>query len=128
MEPVDQQFRFTWDFGVAWALLTIPALIFVLSGRWNFGAWYSDVAFIIVVPFIATFFVYGPVLFIRQIIRSGSRGWFVARVFLAILLVAVLVFGGLYFSGFYTESRAQILAFVFAAVATVFLSWRTERR
>jgi hypothetical protein len=128
MEPIDRPFRFTWDFCVAWLLLSIPALIFVLSRWWNFGAWYSDAAFIIVVPFIATFFVYGPILFLRQIIRSGSRGWFVTRVFLAILLVAVLLFGGLYFSGFYTESRAQILAFFFVGAATVFLSWRTERR
>jgi hypothetical protein len=68
------------------------------------------------------------VILVRQIFRSGSRGWFVTRMFLAILLVAVLLFGGLFLSGFYTESRARILAFIFAAAATVFLSWRTEQR
>jgi hypothetical protein len=128
MEPIDQPFRFTWDFCVVWALLTVPALIFVLSGRWDIGPWYSDTAFIIVVPFIATFFVYGPVLFVRQIIQSGSHGRLVLRVFLSIVLVAALLFGGLYFSGFYTEWRARLLAGIFTAAATVYLSWRTEKR
>ncbi|HTB84300.1 MAG TPA: hypothetical protein VK742_11650 [Candidatus Sulfotelmatobacter sp.] len=128
MEPIDRPFRVTWDFCVAWALLTLPTLALVLSNQWDFGPWYSKIAFVIVVPFMATFFVYGPVLFIHQIIRSGSRGWFVARVFLAIFLVALLLFGGLYLSGFYTVGRARMLAFVFAGAATTFLSWRTGQR
>jgi hypothetical protein len=128
MKPIDQPFRFTWDFCVAWGLLTVPTLIFVLSGRWDFGPWYSDVAFIIVVPFIATFFIYGPVLFVRRIIQSGSHGWFVLRVFLSVVLVATLLLVGLYFSGFYTEWRARFLAGIFTAAATVYLSWRTEKR
>src|SRR5580692_12362965 len=99
MEPIDQPFRFTWDFCVVWALLTVPTLIMVLSGRWDIEPWYSKAAFLVVVPFIATFVVYGPVLFVRQIIRSGSRGWFVTRVFLSILLVLVLFFVVLYFFG-----------------------------
>jgi|SRR6185437_6032827 len=127
MEPIDQPFRFTWDFLVAWTLLTVPAVIFVLSGRWDFGPWYSDVAIIILVPFIATFFVYGPVLFVRQVFQSGSHGWFVLRVFVSIVLVATLLLVGLYFSGFYTQWRARLLAGVFTAAATVYLSWRTEK-
>jgi hypothetical protein len=128
MEPVDQPFRFTWDFCVAWALLTVPVLTLVLSRRWDFGSWYSDAAFIIVGPFIATFFIYGPVLFVRQIIQSGSHGWFVLRVFLSLILVATLLLVGLYFSGTYTAWRARLLAGFFTMAATVYLSWRTEKR
>lgn len=128
MEPIDRPFRFTWDFCVAWALLAIPTLFFVLSGRWDLGPWYSDFAFIMVVPFIATFFVYGPVMFVRQIIQSGSHGWFVFRVFTSIVLVASLLLAGMCFSGFYTEWRARLFAFSFTAAAVVYVSWRTERR
>lgn len=110
MKPIDQPFRFSRDFCIAWALLISPALYLVCSGAWSFGPWYSQVAFVILVPFIATFFVYGPVLLARQIIRSGSRGWFVFRVFFSIVLVAALLLAGLYFSGLYTEWRARLLS------------------
>jgi len=82
---------------------------------------------LIVAPLLATFVLYGPVLLFRQLIRSGSRGWFVARVFLSIVFVAALLFGGFLLSGFYTESRACILAFVFIIAAIVYLHWRQER-
>lgn len=125
MQTIDRPFRFTSDFCVVWALLVVPT--FLLTHRSDFGPWYSYAGILILLPLFAAFVLYGPVLLVRQVIRSGSRGWFVARMFLAILLVAVLLFGGLFLSGFYTESRARILAFVFAAAATMFLSWRSER-
>ena len=93
----------------------------------DFGPWYSEAAFLILAPLFATFVLYGPVLFARQVVPSGSRGWFVARVFLSIVLAAALLLGGLLASGFYTESRARIIAFVFVVAATVYLSWRLER-
>jgi hypothetical protein len=126
MEPIDQPFRFTWDFCVVWALLAVPALVFVLSGRWSFGPWYSDTAFLIVVPFIATFFVYGPVLFVRQIIRSGSRGWLVARVFLSVLLVLILFFGALYVSG-HGRDVSGLWGGVAAFFATIYLGRRLQQ-
>jgi hypothetical protein len=126
MEPIDKPFRFTWDFCVVWALLIVPA--FLLAYRLGLGPWYSLCAFTIVVPFIATFFIYGPVLLVRQVIRSGSHGWFVFRVLLSIVLVAALLLVGLYFSGFYTEWRARLLAGIFMAAATVYLSWRTGKK
>jgi hypothetical protein len=127
MEPIDRPFRFSRDFCVAWALLAVPMFILVLTGRWDFGPWYSDAAFIIIGPFFATFFIYGPVLLMRQVIRSGSHGWFIFRVFTSIVLVATLLLVGLYFSGYYTEWRARLLAGVFTVAATVYLSWRMER-
>lgn len=126
MEPIDRPFRLTWDFCIAWALLVVPA--FLLTRHMDFSPWYSYACLLILLPLFAAFVLYGPVLLARQIFRSGARGSYIARVFLAILLVAVLLFGGLYFSGFYTEGRAQIPAFFFMATATLFLSWRTEKR
>jgi hypothetical protein len=126
MQTIDRPFRFTWDFVVVWALLVAPA--FLLTYRSDLGPWYSYCGILILLPLFATFVLYGPVLLARQMIRSSSRGWFVARVFLSIVLVAVLLFGGLFLSGFYTESRARMLAFFFTAAATIYLSWRTEER
>jgi len=124
MQPIDRPFRFTLDFCVVWALLAVPT--FFLIRQWDVGPWYSRVAAIILLPLFATFVLYGPVLLARQIIRSGSRGWFVARVLLSILMVAALVFGGLWLSGYYSETRARILAYAFSAFATAWLHWRLE--
>jgi hypothetical protein len=125
MQAIDRPFRFTRDFCVVWALLAVPA--FILTRRHDIGPWYSEGAFLIVVPLIATFVLYGPVLLVHQVMRSGSRGWFVARVFLSIVLVAALIVVGLFTSGFYTESRGHTLAFVFSLAATAYLSWRLEK-
>jgi hypothetical protein len=96
MQPVDKPFRFTWDFCVVWALLVVPT--FLLTRHSDFvSPWYSYAGVLILLPLFAAFGLYGPVLLVRQIFRSGSRGWFVARMFFAILLVAVLLFGGLFF-------------------------------
>jgi len=100
-------------------LLAVPTLF--LIRRHDFGPWYSQVSLLIVASLLATSVIYGPVLLFRQLIRSGSRGWFVARVFLSILFVAALLFGWLLLSGFYTESRARIFAFVFIIAAIVYL-------
>jgi hypothetical protein len=124
MQQIDRPFRLTWDFLVVWALLVVP--VFLVTHHADLGPWYSYCGILILLPLIATFVLYGPVLLVRQIVRSGSRGWFVARVFLSITLVAVLLFGGLYLSGFYTSSHARILAFLFSAAAVAYLNWRLE--
>ena len=126
MQPIDRRFCFTLDFCIVWALLAVP--VFLLTHSSDFGPWYSYVGVLILSPLFGAFALYGPVLLARQIIRSGSRGRFVAQVFLSVLLAAIFLFGGFFLSGYYTESRAHILAFVFTAAATVYLSWRTEER
>jgi len=125
MQTVDRPFRFTWDFCIVWVLLVVPT--FFLTRRLDLGPWYSGAAFFVLVPLFAAFVLYGPVPLVRQMVRSGSRGRFAARVFLSVAFVAVLLFGGLLFSGLYTESGARIFAFVFTALATGYLSWRLER-
>jgi hypothetical protein len=123
MQPIDKPFRFTWDFCLVWMLLAVAILF--LSWRWDIGPWYSHVAFIIAVPFIATFFIYGPVLLMRQIIRSGSRGWFVARAFLSVLLMLTLFFIGLHIFG-HGKDISGLWGGIIACAATVYLQWRTD--
>jgi hypothetical protein len=124
MEPIDRPFRFTWDFCIVWALLLVPVLF--LSRQWDLGPWYSYCAFIIVAPLIATFFIYGPVLLVCQIFRSGSRGWLVARVFVSIVLSIALFFGVLTFLG-HGKDISSVWAFVVAGVASAYLHWRTNK-
>src|SRR5437879_4527540 len=107
MQAVDRPFRFTRGFCVVWVLLVVPT--FFLTRLLDFGPWYFEAAFLILAPLFATFVLYGPVLFARQIVRSGSRGWFVVRIFFSIVLAAALLLGGLMASGFYTVSRARII-------------------
>ena len=110
------------DFGVVWALLAVPTFFLIRPA--DIGPWYSETAALILLPLFATFVLYGPVLLARQIICSGSHGWFVARVLLSIVMFALLLFGGLFLSGKYTETGARLLAFVFSAFATAYLHWR----
>ncbi len=127
MQPIDKPFRFTLDFCLVWALLAVPT--FFLTRHSDFvSPWYSYAGVLILLPLFAAFVLYGPVLLVQQIFQSGSYGWFVFRVFVSIVLVATLLLVGLYFSGFYTQWRARLLAFVFTAAATVYLSWRTEQK
>ena len=126
MQPIDQPFRLTRDFCVVWTLLLVPA--FFLTRSRDIGPWYSQAAMLILAPLFAAFLVYGPVLLARQVIRSGSRGWFVARLFLSIILTAALLLGLLLISGFYTETRAHIFAFAFTAAATAYLTWTRSAR
>jgi hypothetical protein len=122
MQPIDRPFRFTPDFCVVWALLAIPAF-FLVRGA-DIGPWYSRIAALVLLPLIASFVLYGPVLLAQQVIRSGPRGWFVARVLLSILISTALLFGGLWLSGTYTEARARYLGFCVSAFATAYLHWR----
>jgi hypothetical protein len=124
MQPIDRPFRFTRDFIVVWALLAVP--VFLLMHRSDFGPWYSFCNILILLPLFAAFVLYGPVLLARQIIRSGSRGWFVACVLISVLLVTALFFVGLYVSG-RGKDVSGIWGGVAACVATIYLSWRLER-
>lgn len=125
MQAIDRPFLFTRDFCVVWALLVVPA--FLLTRSRDVGPWYSEAALLILAPLFAAFVLYGPVLLVRQVIQSGSRGWFVARLFISIVLTASLLLGVLLISGFYTEGRGHIFASAFTSAATGYLSWRLER-
>jgi len=126
MEAVDRPFRFTWDFCLVWALLAVP--VYFLALHFELDPWYSVCAFTVVGSLLAVFVIYGPVLFMRQVIRSGSRGWFIFRTFLAIVVTTLMLLAVLVVSGYYTEAGGHLLAFGFGAAATAFLSWRTEKR
>jgi|1185.fasta_scaffold1796692_1 hypothetical protein len=82
----------------------------------------SYAAMLVVVPLFATFALYGPVLLARQIIHSGSRGWFVARVFVSILLTAALLAALTLFIGHGNLSYSWVGAGSFTAI--LYLHWR----
>jgi uncharacterized membrane protein YphA (DoxX/SURF4 family) len=124
MQPVDGPFRFTRDFCVVWALLVVPT--FCLTPQQAMGPWYSEVAFLVLVPLFATFVLYGPVLLFQQIVGSGSRGRLVGRVLLSVVFVGPLLFGALLICGIYTEWSARAFAFFVTAAATAYLRWRVE--
>jgi len=124
MDPIDKPFRFTWDFCVVWALLALP--VFLLIRQWENDPWYSYGALLLLASLLATFFIYGPVLLVRQVIRSGSRGRFVTRVFLSILLVLILFFIGLYVFGC-DKHISGLWGGITACIATIYLHWRTDQ-
>lgn len=124
MQPIDKPFRFSWDFCIVWALLFVP--VSLLARHLESGPWYSFWAFTVLGSLYAVFIVYGPVLFMQQVVRSGSRGWFVLRAFLSIIVTAIMLLAVLYCSGCYTEERGHIFACLFTFAATGYLSWRTE--
>jgi hypothetical protein len=127
MSPIDQEFRPKKDFFVAWFLIAVAA---VAIGRpWSFDLpRFSKVAWILVVPFILTFFIYGPVLLARQIIHSGTRGWLVFRTFMAVILGAGLILGVLHLAGLQGSAFAQIVEVGVTAFAIIVLDMRTGKR
>jgi len=88
MEEIDKPFRPTKSFMVVWALLIAVVLIYHKALIDTTLPWYSTVSFIVLVPFIATFLVWGPVMLLCQVRSSGPRGRFVFRMWL--LTVAIL--------------------------------------
>jgi hypothetical protein len=119
-QAIDRPFRFTLDFLVVWVLLAFPAFFLIHGG--DIGPWYSQAAALILLPLFATFVLYGPVLLARQIIRSGSRGWFVLRVLLSILLGAVLFAAVVLFTGHGDHAARWTGTATFVAI--VYLHWR----
>jgi hypothetical protein len=126
MEPIDRPFRFSLDFCIVWLVLAAPSYLLLRhSDMWN-ATWY-DCIFLLFVALFATFLIYGPVLLVRQIIRSGSRGWFVVSVLISILLVTVLFFCVLFISG-HGRDVSSIWGGVAACAATFYLHWRTDEK
>jgi hypothetical protein len=126
MREVDKPFRFTWDFCVVWTLLLV-ATIYLLP-RWGGQSAVEHYGLVFFIALFATFLLYGPVLLVQQVLASGSRGWFVARVFLSVIIVAAIFLGAMYWLGFYTEWRARIFAFFLVACATAYLQSRLDRQ
>ncbi len=122
MGEIDRPFRFTWDFCLVWGILAVPA--WILSRRTDFVTWYAHAALIIIASLFATFVLYGPVLLTRQIIHSGSRGWFVLRVFVSPVLGVGLLCGILVATGIWSKLNERLWGFIFAAGATFYLNWR----
>ena len=101
MEEIDKQFRPKWDFFVVWVALTGAAFVFrgsVLDFL-DETPWPSGVAVLILLPFLATFSLYGPVLLLRQVLQSGFRGRVVltgAYNAASRIATALMLFGGSY--------------------------------
>lgn len=125
MEEIDQPFRPKMDFFIAWGILTIPFVL--LTRQWVADSpWYSRVASFIIFPFFATFVVYGPVLFVQQVLRSGLRGRRVFREFLLFVVVASIAGGTLLAVGEHRAARVAILLILVAA--KLLLDWSFYRR
>jgi hypothetical protein len=120
MQPIDRPFRFTLDFCVVWALLAVPAFFMIRTA--DIGPWISKVAALIVLSLFATFVIYGPVLLARVIIRSGSHGWFVARVLVSILLAVGVYAAILFFTGH--ADTVPWRTGVLSCIAIAYLHWR----
>jgi hypothetical protein len=126
MQPIDRPFRFSLDFCIVWLVLAVPA--FFLARKWDtlHAAW-SCCILTVLLSLLATFYIYGPVLLVRQIIRSGSRGWFVARVAITIVLASALFFFSLHIFG-HGRDISPVWPFIVAGVAGAYLHWRTDAR
>lgn len=126
MEPIDRPFHFTWDFCIVWLMLAVPG--FFLARRWDtLHALWSSCILTVLLSLFATFFIYGPVLLMRQIIRSGSRGWFVVRVAITIVLSVALFFFAFSIFG-HGKDIPPLMIFITSGVATFYLHWRTDER
>jgi hypothetical protein len=126
MEPIDRPFRSTRDFCIVWIMLAVP--VFFLARKWDsLNAVWSTCILTVLLSLFATFFIYGPVLLRRQIIRSGSRGWFVVRVAITIVLVVALFLFGFSILGHSGDIPFWLVAIV-STVATFYLHWRTDGR
>jgi hypothetical protein len=121
MNPIDQPFRPKWDFFAAWALLGVVTFL-LTRGMEKEQGWYCYGSILILLSLFAAIILYGPVLLTHQIIRSGSRGRFVARVFVSTLLAAVLFATFMYFTGHGDHASWWSGAAAFTALA--YLHWK----
>jgi hypothetical protein len=122
---IDRSFRFTWDFCLVWLVFFIVTLYTFPTSKGAHS--YEHPLASLLVSLFATFLIYGPVLLVRQVVRSGSRGWFVARVFLSLLLLLFVATGIFYFTG-YTPERGHVFGAIAGFSSIAFLHWRLERR
>jgi hypothetical protein len=126
MKPIDQPFRPKWDFFVAWTLLAVATFLLTRQMEKDQG-WYSYSAILILLSLFATIIIYGPVLLAVLIVRSGSRGWFVARTLISILL-GVGLFGFILFATGHANNNSQMWSGLVIAVTITYLHWRIDNR
>jgi hypothetical protein len=70
--PIDKPVRLTWDFLVAYFVLAIPTLWIARPWSWGLPA-YSEIIGTVLLPFLAVFLVYCPMLFALSIVRDYSK-------------------------------------------------------
>jgi hypothetical protein len=99
---------------LTWLTLTMVAVIY--RAKWVEPGlpWYSYGAYFIVFPLIAAFLIYGPIMLVQQVRRSGGRGRVVLKAWLVAVAILVIVTSILYF--FMGENWAK----VFLGVCTPF--------
>jgi hypothetical protein len=127
MEPIDRPFRFTWDFCVVWALLTIPAFLLYREWKTDDATW-ARCASVILLSLFMTFVFYGPILLVRQILRSGSRGWAVARALISAVFIAALFSSGLYYFKVYSGTVALVWTPIITLIVSFYFHWRIDER
>ena len=122
MAPIDRPFRFTLDFCAVWVTLAICTFLITQHWKLNEPIW-SYWCCVASISLFATFITYGPVLLARQIIGSGSRGRFVARVFFSVTVVQCL-----FFIALFIFQRGTELSWAWGCLAafgsTLYLNWR----
>jgi hypothetical protein len=119
MEPIDRPFRPGWDFCIIWAAF---AFVIYLTIPKTSAPWYEYIAILILLSAFATLVLYGPVLLVRQIFHSGSRGRFVAGVFISILIGIILFSLAMYYTG--NGPHAQWWSGAAIATAITYLNWK----
>ena len=89
--PIDKPVRLTWDFLVAYFVLAMPTLWIARPWSWGLPA-YSEIIGTVLLPFMAVFLVYCPMLFALSIVRDYSN----QKRALAEFFIAVVVTCGFY--------------------------------
>ena len=126
MSEIDQPFRPRKDFFVAWFVIAVGAVAY--SRPWTFDLpWFSKVAFVLIVPLALTFFIYGPIMLMRQIASSGTRGWFVLRVFLSITVGIASILGVAYLIGGESAISGHPWGVILGILAVVLLNLAVGR-
>jgi hypothetical protein len=100
---------------------------FLLVQKYVAGSyWYSNFALAIIVSLFLDFLLYGPVLLLRQIRSSGTRGYFMLRVVVSVLMFIVIAVAVMYFGNLSSkeEGWARFAILSIAAVASFYVNYR----
>jgi len=122
---VDKPFQISRGFAIIW--LCLGVVVGFLVFRQSRDPLYHKLIYTLLGSLYATFCLYGPILFARQVARSGRRGAFVLKVFLAIIASLALVWGSVTIFG--EESvLSRISTFLFALFFLQYQWSGNERR
>jgi hypothetical protein len=120
MQPIDKPFRPKWDFYIIWTLLAVTTYLLLYRAK---DDWYSYCALVILLSLFETFVLYGSVLLGIQVVRSGSRGRFVAKVLISTLAGVIILCFILYISG-YGNKNSEMWSGLIIAGSMIYLHWR----